>query len=674
MRRALLALVLLGCHGSRTHAPVVDGGDAQAPAVLPRGTPFVVAVEHAVEDAFWLPDGHLLAVTGSDLLDIDPATNEVRHTPLGHPASSALGVRGGDRVVAIDAKADRVTVWDATSRKQIGAIEGAIDPTLSGDGKRLVVGVCDAGKKSCGHDVYDLAAMSRLATIRSARPDYPGDVKLSNDGRFALVNAIGKLTLADTTTGKTILTRKALVVSEGGASRELVSFHGDRVLLTSDRGIEEIALPSGKVTAQHADPFAGHEMAGKDANDDGTVVTIYDGPSEQLFTWDIARKKTTMTPKVKEFPGEPVTKRFGVERGPKCRLVEHATKRVVLEHPAVCSGGSLSRHAPGASPDDRLHATIFEGGAHVFDLATGKHVAGVGPLPAAKMEHLDVLKLEADVPLTGALDHPLWLTKGPPPRPAPRPAGFRVVAVTETHTFGVSEKKGGKRTVVAIDRTGKEVLHEELPPWGEELTASGDTAFVRNGTSDFQCQVGAGCKEVTFNAFIGSFDKPWVILGERSGSPPEMKDHLFNLATQEKRPLPCHAFGARVFREGPVVFCPGVQGKATTLTGPDGKTNELVLPASANHLTHLVGPSGPYLFFAGVVNTGLTPAYRVDTRGGAPVRYFLGTGHAIALLGDGKIERFGDAAANDDALRCLDGDRLLPWSACSTAFTVEGRL
>ena len=670
MRRALLALVLLACHGSPTRAPVTDAGDAEAPVAQPKGAPFVVALEHAVVDAFWAPNGHLLAVTGADLLDLDPATNEIHQTALGHRATYALGVRGGNRVVAV--ASDRLTVWDTTTGKQVGTVEGAMGVTLSGDGKRLAAGGCDAGTK-CGHTVYDLASVTRVATIPSPRPTFAGDIKLSEDGRWALVNASGSLVLADASTGKTILARKALAVSEGGASMELVSFHDDRVLLSSDRGIEVVALPSGKILAQHANPFVGHEMVSKWASADGASVFMLDGPTEQLLQWDIAKKKTTLTPKVKEVPEVPPTTRFVVERGPTCRLVEHATKRVVLAHPAVCGGGILSGYMPGASPDERLFATVLEGGAHVFDLATGKHLAGVGSLPATKMEHQDPLRLEGGVPATGSLEHPLWLSKEVPPKPAPRPAGYRSVAVTATHTFGVSQK-GDRRTVIALDRAGTEVLHAELAGFDESMVASDDTVFLRQGTSDHRCQVGAGCKEVTFGGFIGSFDKPWVVIGARSGSPPDLKDHLLNLATQEKRPLPCTAFGARVFRDGPIVFCPGYQGKPSTLTGPDGKASTLALPASANHLTHLVGMAGTYLYFAGVVNAGLTPAYRIDARSQAVVAYFLGTDHAIARHPDGKIERFGDAAANDDALRCLDGDRLLPWSACSTAFTVEGRL
>ena len=665
--------VLLSCHPPR--APGADAGDAQAetPRAAPaaKGTPFVVALEHSIDDAVWLPNGHLLGASRTELFDVDPATTDVRRIPLERPLQWLLGVRGGERFVAVEK--DKLAIWDATKLVPLRTID-ADQPTMSADGKRLAAVVCDAGR--CGLTIYDLARGDALATIAApARPDFAGEITLSDDGRWAIVHASAAVVLADATTGKVLLRRKALRLSEGGGLLEVVAFRGDRVVLSSDHGIEVITLPSGNIVAHVADPFAGHEMVTYRVDADATHVTVHDGPTEKLFTWDVAAK-TTRTTKQADAPAEAApSTRFAVQRGAACRVVERGTQRVVLEHAAACGANPLTSRAPGIRGDERLLATVFEGGAHVFDLESGKHVAGIGPLPAKKIEHLDPLVVTNGVPRLGPAD-PVWLTKnGPPPDP-PRPIGFRSIAVTATHTFGV-DQRGGKRTVVALDRAGTEVLRETLAPFDESMNASDDVVYLRQRGEEIECRVGAGCKTVAFGGFVASFDKPWLVIGPRADSAPGMQPGLVNMLTQEHLSLPAacggHAFDVKVFRDGPKVLC-GDPGGRYRLAGADGPATPVLLPDVAPKQTRLVGRAGPFLWFTGVVNAGLGPAYRLDIRRGEHVDLFLGPGHAIARFADGTIERFGDPASNDAALRCLDGDRLLPWSACGAAFEVDRKL
>jgi hypothetical protein len=722
------ALLLFNC-GKVGSAPKTADPEAGSPpaAVASKGKPFVLAVEHAIDDAVWLSNGHLLGASHVELFDIDPAdTTSVRRIPLERPLRYLLGARGGSRVVTVEDAG--VGVWDPILGKELRAITGhnAGTPVMSTDGKRLALATCD-GTTLCGHLIYDISGATigePIATITTpSAPKYmnfPGELTFSDDGRFAHVHASGSVVIADATTGKALLRRRARRLSEGGSSMELLAFRGDNVIMTSENGLEVISLSASppKVIAHTPDPFAGQYAVESTIDRAGERIVMFSQFKNQIFTFNVASQKTKLIKTTtyadhcaskllaidddgsvkgdagsadcsqdESFP----SRGFGLVRAQNsvCRIVESQTQRVVLEHAALCGANPLTSRAPGFRSDDRFFANVFEGGTHIFDLASpanGKRVAGIGPLPTKKIEHLDALSVIEGIPLMDdrAGGTRTWLTKRTPtPADAPRIEGFRVVKSTKTHTFGVSQK-GETRVVVALDRAGKEVLKETIAPFDEMIEASDNVAYLRvrpaaggGSKNDYiKCEVGVGCKSVEIGGFIASFDHPWIAIGTRADSDPSMKAHLFNIVKNEALPLPPHcnnnAFGVTVFRDGPVVLC-GREGKPA-LARVDGSVSTIALPDDAPKNTRLVNKGGSFLFFSGVVNAGLSPAYRIDPRNNDRVDLFLGGNHAIARFTNGTIERLGDLKASEEALRCLDGDRLLPWSACSAAYEVNGTL
>jgi len=748
---AATATAASGCT-RRPLSPALDassdgGGGATGSPGPSRGKPFVLGGEHAVVDAVWLPNGHLLGVSERELFDLSPEPplgSEVPIVPVEPRIVALHGARGAARFVL--AHEGFLSLWDATTLHQIKRIEAASDPILSANGNRLAAKLCEPG---CAYHVFDTAKGDLLSRMEPASKDDPGHLTLSDDGRFAVTTASRKLSIVDTTNGKVVARR--VRTSDTPSGGELVSFRPDRVVLSSQSGVEILGLPGGQVLARIADPFGGEDV-GFAVTDDARLVAWHSGRRQRVVVWSTERRpgipatRTVPIPAASSCNGElaaiegtdrvhvagwivdlktgaaePGSTECGDDRFPSkrferinarspvalggtgvtCNVVERATRRIVASHPALCAGNAISGKAPGFRADDRYFATAPEGALQIFDLAApapvpkagavpapspsplspgGARVAGIGGL-VGKMEHLGVLAVVDGVPAIGGFYGRVFLTKRPPP-PAPGPDVPPVgrggpngnVVATRTHTFAVKAEQGS-RVVTAWDRaTSKEVLRETVPPFDDTVAASENVAFVFAGKkwTYLRCEVGKGCGPAPFDGTnIVAFDHPWVLLQ----APGQRETSLMNVTTQETRPVMgvAAAMACRsIFREGPTLLCGS--GKDAALVTPDGTSTPLTLPATAPSNTTTRGRSGPHIYFDAAVNAGLTPGYRYDVRTRETTELFLGPKLAIARFPDGTIERLGDVAAADDWLRCLDGDRLLPWSACSAAHQVDGKL
>jgi hypothetical protein len=727
-----------GASSSASSTSASASASASASSTTAKGKPFVISNEHAIEGAVWLSNGHLMGASHRELFDIDPTSASpeiVRRIPLTRPIQYLVGVRGGSRVITVEEKG--LAIWDPIAGKQLRAIPNVSEPVVSPNGTRLAVAAC-ADETFCGHDVYDLtgdtaAGGKSIATIQTPSPSprkdiaFAGRVFFSDDGRFLHAHAFGSTLIADTSTDTVLVRRSVGRTNDAGEFKDLAVFRGTKVFLTSDKGLEVVELlPSPKVVAHAPDPFVGDSGAVEYAVDpDGRRVVMFSRTNSELFALNVATQKTRSV-KITSGSDDPMcpskllaladeeasdasaatgatgiacgddrapSQRFALVNTPpgSCRILEQAAgHRVVIEHAALCGVNPYTSRSPGFRSDDRFFASIFEGGTHIFDLsAGGKRVAGLGPIPTQKIEKHYALSVIDDVPAIGVAHAPsrTWLTKrSPAPTEPPRPQGSSVVKTTRTHTFGIEKKGDTTRVLVALDRSGKEVLRETpATPFSETIEASENVALLRpfssaqaaGDKSDFlQCEVGAGCKPVEIGGMIGSFDHPWMVIGPRGGGKP----YLLNLATHEKRQLPPNckndAYGVKVFRDGTVLCGRCVAGSWMELTRTaDGGASTVWIPDYAAGLVQLVTRGGPFLYFEGVVNAGLSPNYRIDIRNNNRVDLFLGPNHAIARFPDDEtIERFGDKSASEDALRCLDGDRLLPWSACSATYEVNGKL
>jgi len=709
-----------------------------------RGKPFVVAGDHAVLGAAWLPNGHLLGASSRELFDVSPepipsgASSEVRVVPVETRIKELLGARGAARFVL--AHDTSLSIWDAATLRPVARIQAASAAILSANGERLAAKLCEP---VCAYHVFDTYAGTLLSRIEPASADFAGRFTFAGDGRFALLDTRLAYVVVDTTSGKVVARRRPRSVTTDAPQRRLAIFRPGRVVLGTRDGAEILGLPSGKTLARLADPFGDDPDVVYAANDDASLVTFHAEHRERAAIWStepragVPTTRTVSVPRTGWSCNRELTPIEGTDRvhvagwvvdlktgalqpgstecdeqrlpstrfervtsstpttlegsGLTCHVIERATRRIAVSHPASCGGNgddddgganAVGGAHPGFRGDDRFFAAVHEGAAHVFDLAPGgARVVAIGGL-VSRMEHGQVLEVVDGLPAIGGSRARVFLSRRPlPPAPGPGvPPVERVgpngtVVATRTHTFAVSSRPGS-RVVTAWDRaTGKEVLRQTVVETPDEtIAASESVAFVRAGKegSYLRCEVGAGCAPAAFEGVtLLAFDHPWVLLQGRR----KYEVSLVDVTTREIRPVTSLAWASgctAISPDGPSVLCG--HGTDAAFVGLDGARAPVPLPSSAPDATSLRGRSGPHVYFDAPVTAGLTPGYRSDVRTGEVVDLFLGPRLAIARFPDGTVERLGDVAAADDWLRCLDGDRLLPWSACSPAHVVEGKL
>jgi hypothetical protein len=321
------------------------------------GEPEILAGEHAVTGALWRPDGHLLVMTPSDLVDVDPdAPLPARRLPI----SAARRLHPSAAGTFLVEKVDGWETWEASTLTRLAEGTAHERIALSPDGRFLAAPSCDDDAGGCHFVVLDVATGLPRATMPVGNGTFsfvPGGMPGS---AWATVVSGDELTLLDAQSGAVSLRRKLRRLTENGQSRELLEIRGKRAYLTSAYGFEVFDLGRGVTLVRLPDPRP-LEEATFTISDDGTTVTEASTYAEtSVDTWDVppganAARRADALP-ARAAAGDSATS----PDGRYFASWAHGSLTVV----SLRSGGiALQLGPPAEPPVDMFRQLVLEGGA-----------------------------------------------------------------------------------------------------------------------------------------------------------------------------------------------------------------------------------------------------------------------------------------------------------------------
>jgi hypothetical protein len=123
------------------------------------------------------------------------------------------------------------------------------------------------------------------------------------------------------------------------------------------------------------------------------------------------------------------------------------------------------------------------------------------------------------------------------------------------------------------------------------------------------------------------------------------------------------------------VVCATDGGRISILSADGRMLWESREPLAALHpFTFMMTANDGRVLFEGWDRSRSDVRYVVDVIHPSITTLMVGSGHAVAQFDDGSVELFGKQDLAVGALRCVDGDRLLPFATCRSRFEVRGRL
>lgn len=681
----------------------------KADAGVVHGEPFVLGGPHAVKAALWAGQlsGSLVGASDKELYKVMPADKYARRVEVRGGIAALHGVNGALGFFSADDGG--LTLWNSNLLVPKKRFDGSRFLSLSDDGSRaaLASGVAKAL-------IVDTASGDTLATFDAS------DVVFSPDAHYALVTMGEETRLEDLLGKRTVVLRRGWRKSDpaaprvlwmgdlgiGESGRRYFKFREKRLFLESDRGLELIALPEGEILGHTDLPYPNASAFDIETSADGKRLVVRSAAKSELTVWEPEAKPPlrripnvsaeaacagvdAMTPKI--CPGAVVPSQryeLGSTGVPKtkpgereCQIIDRASRQAVVTHSAACEP-----RFRGAEPyfraDDKYFGALYRGGLFAIELPSGK-VEGLGDLTSFPLFRAVSVAVVGGVLVVGPAPKPVWLTAKAPPPLAALPDHTLEVKDTSTHRFALTANRE-QYTLHVWDRAGQEVLVQPVPGIdpAHEMEASDNVVYVARTKDYLRCEIGVGCAPVDYGGHIESVDGPWVVLGNRPQDQPpgqsqdHVEPHLFDTVTKATRPLPkeCGSgFGVYVLRDGPQVICPA-KGRARLAIDASGKAHPISVPEGVALSPHFLGRSGDHVFLGPTyLSSNAEVAVRYDLKTHESVMLYLSADGAVAVFPDGKVETFGDEAAQG-VLRCLDGDLLRPWSECRAGFEVKGRL
>jgi hypothetical protein len=375
--------------------------------------------------------------------------------------------------------------------------------------------------------------------------------------------------------------------------------------------------------------------------------------------------------------------------------------------PAFCSGASMSAQALAVSDNGALR---------VYDLAARKERLQFGqvhPYP----DHGGGLSTVAREGVFGLratrAGQTLWLTQKPAAAPFVGELGDFMAepAQTDDYRFFAKYRTGteARSEIIGHDRVGKEVLRDAIPGYARSLMASGNRVVVKAMALQvrlpdskagaprkphpkvskyvfFLCEVSAGCKPVEADESVLGIAGSHVLTSSLS----ESAHAIRNLDTGTKIAIDAecaYGLGITMTKEGLRVLCrvafpklvPSGNGEPTpTFAVFDEHGRKVHVLELAEGLRRNLGYANPELLHMTgsrlllPLESGRTRYALIDVRQGLVATILGDHQGALALLPDGRFERFGDSTRFDGALRCLKDDIYHPAAACGTHLAVAG--
>lgn len=628
--------------------PKVNAQPKPAPRRGPFPGPTIVKQGHPEpSSSTFLPDGRLVAFTGVEAFIADPRSNEplrgLRRVPfVGQMRVTAGGAHyvrlGRDEIADVDTTtlADRKTL----------AVDGMVFGLVPNrDGTRLVATIAR------GPFVARQAVLVDLGTMREIRtwpvPQF-GFAKLSDDDKYVIVNADGT-TLFDATTGAVAYrseghaivsgTYAATIQAERGTvtyehltthaktvtklpCKRPVETYGTRAAIACDKTLTVFPLvPGAKVTMLEAS--APISYVGQDLDHETFYVHQGSGPSLRVEGSQFVPAESDMC--VGRTPGGAVAgtgnRMCRATVSPDGQWLTYGGLSLVR-----ASDGTPGLHLPWGHPPTDLRGSVQADVVVTIESMSG---AVRGPI----------------VPFDGATGIPKYLAYG-------RRQKVEVV-------------EGATRRTVAI--LPLDVDAPQIDGEGDDVIVTGPASypktFAKCSLASGTCQniKGAPCLPDTFangrGLCVQVEGQETVLTRFVLGAPAETR----TLRVPETIDRAFFAGKSWVVTATRGMF-PNVTASIARIADASFGTGELEwkeIPIRLQGLSRNIGIGLP-------LNTPgqLSPPYTVIDLGTAETSRILPYEKgALRMYEDGRVAFFGAREEAEDDVLCIDGDRVLPWSA-----------